>query len=145
MNPCCATNVLILFIDDDSSTAFARFTHGSNTRPRLSGCTTNIIDGFHAGDALLDRVYRASERGSTNLVARRLHLAMTFRTNHRHSRETLTAFKVTADQDMEKIRNLLHAKIESNVTIFKPNSVAHEIMQKRQYIAFGSEQLVQPL
>ena len=70
---------------------------------------------------------------------------MTFRMNYRHSPETLAVFKVPADQDMEKIRNLLHAKIESNVTIFKPNSVAHEIMQKRQYIAFGSEQLVQPL
>ena len=57
VNPCCTTNVLILFIDDDSSAAFARFTHGSNTRRRLSGCTTNIIGGSHAGDALPDRVY----------------------------------------------------------------------------------------
>lgn len=70
---------------------------------------------------------------------------MTFRTNHRHSPETLTVFEVPADQDMEEIRNFLHSKIESNVTIFKPNSAAFEIMQKRQYIAFGSEQLVKPL
>ena len=84
-------------------------------------------------------------RGSTNLVAHSLHLAMTFRTYHHHPPGTLTVFKVPADQDTEKIRNLLHSKIESNVTIFKPNSAAPEIMQKRQYIAFGSEQLVKPL
>ena len=70
---------------------------------------------------------------------------MTFRMYHRYSLGTLTVFKVPADQDTEKIRKLLHAKIKSNVAIFKPNSAAPEIMQKRQYIAFGPKHLVKPL
>ena len=144
MNPCCATNVLILFTKDDSFAAFAHFTHGSNSLPPLCGCTPNIFGGSHAGDALLDRVDRALTRDVTNLVARRLRHAMTLLAYHRHSPETLTVFKDLGDQDMRVFRNLLPAKIESSTTIFKPNPVAPEIMRHGLYIEFESEQLAKP-